>query len=145
MSKETKSAVAPKSGYSIAQYRIEQEKCAHEQAEIKRRITEECLKYPEEQRQPGATDQIQPAQKPACTEALSDQPIAGYEKLPVRVAKSVEQILHENYDQEKYLIYDIVGFRRVKCTKCSSIRPEKEIIKYETCNKGVCSMCFSRK
>ena len=41
---------------------------------------------------------------------------AKFGNLPVRTMHTVDQILSENYDQEDYLIYDMVGFRRMKCT-----------------------------
>ena len=39
-----------------------------------------------------------------------------YRHLPVMNVRSVAEIQNENYDQEHYLIYDMIGFRRVKCT-----------------------------
>lgn len=56
--------------------------------------------------------------------------------------KSVEEILNANYDQEQYLIYDMIKLRRMKCTVCGTIQPEREFIKFETCNKGICHKCF---
>ena len=66
-----------------------------------------------------------------------------YKNLPVKVVRTVTGILNENYDQEKYLIYDMVGFRRVRCVKCGRPQPEKEIAMLQTCNKGICFDCSS--
>lgn len=64
-----------------------------------------------------------------------------YRNLPTKQAGTVDQILNENYDQEDYLIYDMVGFRRVKCVKCGSILPEKNILKLVKCSTGICQKC----
>ena len=65
-----------------------------------------------------------------------------YRNLPIKRVNTVHEILNENYDQEEYLIYDnMVGFRRVKCTICGNIQPERDFAKFETCNKGVCAKC----
>lgn len=64
-----------------------------------------------------------------------------YWDLPIRKASTVDQILNENYDQEDYLIYDMVGFRRVKCVKCGSVLPERDILKLVKCNAGICRKC----
>lgn len=64
-----------------------------------------------------------------------------HSNLPVKRAGKVDQILNENYDQEDYLIYDMVGFRRVKCLRCGSVKPEKEILKLVKCNMGICRNC----
>lgn len=64
-----------------------------------------------------------------------------YWNLPVRRSNSVDQILKENYDQEDYLIYDMVDFRRVKCVKCGSVLPEKDILKLVKCSVGICKRC----
>lgn len=64
--------------------------------------------------------------------------------LPIRTMHTVDQILSENYDQEEYLIYDMVGFRRMKCTVCGKIQPEKDFVKSETCNKGICNKCAAQ-
>lgn len=64
-----------------------------------------------------------------------------YRNLPAKQAGTVDQILNENYDQEDYLIYDMVGFRRVKCVKCGSILPEKDILKLVKCSTGICQKC----
>lgn len=66
-----------------------------------------------------------------------------YKHLPKKTLHLVSQILDEDYDQEKYLIYDMVGFRRVKCSKCGKVKPEKEIATLTTCNKGICLECIS--
>ena len=66
-----------------------------------------------------------------------------YKQLPKKVLHLVSQILDEDYDQERYLIYDRVGFRRVKCSKCGKVKPEKEIATLTTCNKGICHECQS--
>ena len=44
-------------------------------------------------------------------------------------------------DQEDYLIYDVVGFRSVKCATCGSVLPEKEIFKLVKCSLGICKKC----
>lgn len=76
-------------------------------------------------------------------QAKTKLPIAKeYENLPVRTMKSVAEILNANYDQEEYLIYDMIKLRRMKCTICGMIQPEREFIKFETCNKGICHKCF---
>ena len=65
-----------------------------------------------------------------------------YSNLPVKRVGTVDQILNENYDQEDYLIYDdMVGFRRVKCIRCGSVKPEKDILKLVKCNTGICRNC----
>lgn len=64
-----------------------------------------------------------------------------YKNLPVKVVRTVTGILNENYDQEEYLIYDMVGFRRVRCVKCERPQPEREIAMLQTCNKGICFEC----
>lgn len=69
---------------------------------------------------------------------------AKFGNLPVRTMHTVDQILSENYDQEDYLIYDMVGFRRMKCTVCGRIQPEKDFAKSETCNKGICNKCAAQ-
>ena len=66
-----------------------------------------------------------------------------YSNLPVKRVGTVDQILNENYDQEDYLIYDMVGFRRVKCIRCGKVKPEKEVVTLTTCNKGICMECVS--
>ena len=69
---------------------------------------------------------------------------AKYMHLPIKTACTVDQILNENYDQEDYLIYDGydgVGYRRVKCVRCGSIQPEKDILKLVKCNMGICCKC----
>ena len=71
-------------------------------------------------------------------------PGAKFGNLPVRTMHTVDQILSENYDQEDYLIYDMVGFRRMKCTVCGRIQPEKDFAKSETCNKGICNKCAAQ-
>lgn len=65
-----------------------------------------------------------------------------YRNLPIRIAKTVEQILNENYDQEDYLIFDMLSFRRMKCTKCGKVKPEKDFVEHQTCNKGICCECY---
>lgn len=68
-----------------------------------------------------------------------------YRNLPMKRVNTVHEILNENYDQEEYLIYDnMVGFRRVKCTICGNIQPERDFAKFETCNKGVCTKCEAK-
>lgn len=69
---------------------------------------------------------------------------AKFGNLPTRTMHTVDQILHENYDQEEYLICDMVGFRRMKCTVCGRIQPEKDFAKSETCNKGICNKCAAQ-
>ncbi len=69
---------------------------------------------------------------------------AKFGNLPIRTMHTVDQILSENYDQEEYLIYDMVGFRRMKCTVCGRIQPEKDFAKSETCNKGICNKCAAQ-
>lgn len=64
-----------------------------------------------------------------------------YSHLPVKQVGTVDQILNENYDQEDYLIYDMVGFRRVKCIRCGSVKPEKDMLKLVKCNLGICQEC----
>ena len=64
-----------------------------------------------------------------------------YRHLPVMNVRSVAEIQNENYDQEYYLIYDMIGFRRVKCAVCERVKAEKDIVRYLTCNKGICSEC----
>jgi DNA helicase-2/ATP-dependent DNA helicase PcrA len=64
-----------------------------------------------------------------------------YSNLPVKQVGTVDQILNENYDQEDYLIYDMVGFRRVKCIRCGSVKPEKDMLKLVKCNLGICHEC----
>ena len=64
-----------------------------------------------------------------------------YSNLPVKRVGTVDQILNENYDQEDYLIYDMVGFRRVKCIRCGSVKPEKDILELVKCNTGICRNC----
>jgi hypothetical protein len=64
-----------------------------------------------------------------------------YSNLPVKRVGTVDQILNENYDQEDYLIYDMVGFRRVKCIRCGSVKPEKDMLKLVKCNLGICQKC----
>jgi DNA helicase-2/ATP-dependent DNA helicase PcrA len=64
-----------------------------------------------------------------------------YSNLPVKYIGTVDQILNENYDQEDYLIYDMVGFRRVKCIRCGSVKPEKDMLKLVKCNLGICQEC----
>ena len=64
-----------------------------------------------------------------------------YSNLPVKRVGTVDQILNENYDQEDYLIYDMVGFRRVKCIRCGSVKPEKDILDLVKCNTGICRNC----
>ena len=66
-----------------------------------------------------------------------------YKHLPKKTLHLVSQILDEDYDQENYLIYDMVGFRRMKCCKCGKVKPEKEIATLTTCNKGICLECIS--
>ena len=134
-----------KSRYSIDQYRLEQEKRAREQAEIKRRIAEELKKRMDSQQKPSPIEEVQTAPVLDAEECLPTHAIAEYGNLPVKTVKSVEQILNENYDQEEYLIYDMVGFRRMKCVVCGAIQPEKEFVKHNTCNKGTCRKCTSRK
>ena len=68
---------------------------------------------------------------------------AKYRHLPIKTTCTVDQILNENYDQEDYLIYDMVGFRRVKCVNCGGIQPEKDILKLVKCNTGICRNCAS--
>lgn len=65
-----------------------------------------------------------------------------YGNLPVKTMKSVAEILNANYDQDEYLIYDMMKLHRMKCTVCGTIQPEREFIKFETCNKGICHKCF---
>jgi DNA helicase-2/ATP-dependent DNA helicase PcrA len=65
-----------------------------------------------------------------------------YGNLPVRTMRSVAEILNANYDQDEYLIYDMMKLHRMKCTVCGTIQPEREFIKFETCNKGICHKCF---
>lgn len=136
-----KPEASQKPRYSIDQYRIEQEKRAREQAEIKRRIAEELQKRIKSQQNPAASDQIPTASVLPAEKHQSIRFLKEYGDLPVKNMKSVEQILNENYDQEEYLIYDMVGFRRMKCTTCGAIQPEKEFVKHETCNKGTCRKC----
>ena len=140
-----KPAVSQKSRYSIDQYRLEQEKRAHEQAEIKRRIAEELQKRMDSQRRLSPIEEVQTTPILDAEDHFQTSAVAGYENLPVKTAKSVEQILNENYEQEEYLIYDMVGFRRMKCVVCGAIQPEKEFAKHDTCNKGICRKCTSRK
>ena len=64
-----------------------------------------------------------------------------YSNLPMKRVGTVDQILNENYDQEDYLIYDMVGFRRVKCIRCGSVKPEKDMLKLVKCNLGICQKC----
>lgn len=66
-------------------------------------------------------------------------------KRPIKTVHSVEEILNENYDQEEYLIYDMVGFRRMKCVVCGRVQPEQDFIKYKTCNRGICRNCSSHR
>ena len=66
-----------------------------------------------------------------------------YSGLLKKTCRSVSEILDEDYDQENYLIYDMVGFRRVKCSKCGRVKLEKEIATLATCNKGICTACQS--
>ena len=68
-------------------------------------------------------------------------PDSKYSNLPVKRVGTVDQILNENYDQEDYLIYDRVGFRRVKCVTCGSVLPEKEILNLVKCSLGICKKC----
>jgi ATP-dependent exoDNAse (exonuclease V) beta subunit len=140
-----KSTASQKSRYSIDQYRLEQEKRAREQAEIKQRIAEELKKRMDSQQKRSPIEHIQTAPVPDAEEHLKTHAVAEYGNLPVKTVKSVEQILNENYDQEEYLIYDMVGFRRMKCVVCGAIQPEKEFVKHDTCNKGTCRKCASGK
>lgn len=139
-----KPAASRKFRYSIDQYRIEQEKRAREQAEIKQRIAEELQKRTESQRKPASTGQVQTAPVLSAEEPQSSRSIEGYGDLPVKTMKSVAQILNEDYDQEEYLIYDILGFRRMKCVNCGSIQPEKNFAEKTGCNKGICINCSRR-
>ena len=66
-------------------------------------------------------------------------------KRPIKTVYSVKEILNENYDQEEYLIYDMVGFRRMECVVCGRVQPEQDFIKYETCNRGICRNCSSHR
>lgn len=68
-----------------------------------------------------------------------------YRHLPIRRMHTVREILNANYDQEEYLIYDRVWFRRMKCAVCGAVISESEAAKHITCNKGICSECFSRE
>ena len=97
------------------------------------------------QRKPSPIEEVQTAPVLDAEECLPTHAVAEYGNLPAKTVKSVEQILNENYDQEEYLIYDIVGFRRMKCVVCGAIQPEKEFVKHNTCNKGTCRKCTSRK
>lgn len=65
-----------------------------------------------------------------------------YRNLPIRIMKTVEQILNENYDQEDYLIFDMLSFRRMKCTRCGKVKPERDFVEHQTCNKGICCECY---
>lgn len=67
-----------------------------------------------------------------------------HNSLPIKTVRTVDQILNENYDQEEYLIYDIVGFRRMKCIVCGRVQPERDFVKHETCNKGICNKCATK-
>lgn len=82
---------------------------------------------------------------PSATDSSTTFLDCKYGNLPQKVMRSVEQILNANYDQEEYLIYDMLGFRRMKCTECGSIQPEKDFVAHETCNKGICRKCTSNK
>lgn len=68
-----------------------------------------------------------------------------YKHLPIRKMTSVGQILNANYDQEDYLIYDQIGFRRMKCAVCGRVKTEREMSKHITCNTGICAECISRE
>lgn len=68
----------------------------------------------------------------------------GHNDLPIKTVRTVDQILNENYDQEEYLIYDRVGFRRMKCTACGRVQLERDFAKHETCNRGICGKCAAQ-
>lgn len=137
-------ASSRKSRYSIDQYRVEQEKRAREKAEMKRRVDEELQRQTESQRKPSSTDRVQTTSVLSAEGPRLCRAVEGYGKLPVKTVKSVAQILDENYDQEEYLIYDMLGLRRMKCVKCGGIQPEKDFSEKTGCNKGICKNCSRR-
>lgn len=71
-------------------------------------------------------------------------PTTEHKKTKIKSVRSVAQILNENYDQEEYLIVDMVGFRRMKCVVCGRVQPEKDIVRRATCNKGTCRDCAAQ-
>ena len=64
-----------------------------------------------------------------------------YGNMPVKVLNSVDEILNENYDQDDYLIYDMLGLRRMQCTICGRVKKEGDISQHIHCNKGICREC----
>ena len=113
--------------------------------ELRRKQLEEQNKIRAEQKRVCQTQLLQQRAETARTHssqtALPDPRDEQYKNLPKKALHLVSQILDEDYDQENYLIYDMVGFRRVKCSKCGKVKPEKEIATITTCNKGICLEC----
>lgn len=70
---------------------------------------------------------------------------AGNKPQPPRKICSVSEIRHADYDREDWLYYDKAGYQWMKCTSCNRPVFANEIAKKVTCNKGICSECFSRE
>ena len=113
--------------------------------ELRRKQLEEQNKIRAEQKRVCQTQLLQQRAETARTHSsqtpLPDPRDEQYKNLPKKALHLVSQILDEDYDQENYLIYDMIGFRRVKCSKCGKVKPEKEIATLTTCNKGICLEC----
>lgn len=119
------------------------------EAELKRKQVEDQERIRQKQLQLQQTQarQIHEIMSEVRIGQIVDSPAVSAEpkKLPIKTAHSVAQILNENYDQEEYLIYDMVGFRRMKCVVCGRVQPEQDFIKHETCNRGICRNCSSHR
>lgn len=125
-----KPAKAKKPGYSIDQFRIEQEKRAREQAAIKKKVAEQLRKREEEQRRV-KEEQHRTAEevKRAAEETQMRQ---GFEEIKKRDFQTEEMVI------------DSTGNRWLQCERCSEVKRKDAFSLIGRRNRpsvGICTEC----